>query len=352
MSASGLPALPILRAGFEGSGSPRWLMRCIQRNGLDRAHGFRLDLGLLGEDGRRHGTLHAVADGRADIADADWLALAAARADGLPVTAVHPYGRILGTLMASRGFVGDGLHALAGRRLGVLSTTDKNWTILRAACAAQAGFDLAQAVRVQRCTSRGELVAALAAGTVDAALVHWHLVPDLAATHGCRVLAEVPALAGALGAAPAATTFFVVHEALANNRPQLVDDFLAATRAAIVRLRDDGSEWAAVIAETSGAAGPCQHAAEATDTGTFHATPLTAGASAAESTGAGTAPALATLHHRWRERIADLPSWGPDSRRALDALRACLGPGPQGAAVASLVPAGLPAGTFHPRFLP
>jgi len=311
-------ALPVLRAGFEGSGSPRWLMRCIQRNGLDRAHGFRLELALLGEGGHRHGTLHAVAEGRADIADADWLALAAARADGLPVTAVHPYGRILGTLMASRGFAGDGLHALAGRRLGVLSTTDKNWTILRAACAAQAGFDLAQAVNVQRCTSRSELVAALAAGVVDAALVHWHLVPDLAATHGCRVLAEVPALAATLTAAPAATTFFVVHEALADTRPQLVEDFLAASRVAIVRLRDDGSEWASVLAETSGA--------DETRT---------------------------ALHQRWRERIADLPPWGPDSRRALDALRACLAPTPEVAVTAaSPLPAGVPAGTFHPRFLP
>lgn len=298
---------PVLRAAFQASGSPRWLMETIRRDGLDRAHGFRLDLCLLAEDDHRHGTLAALVDGRADLADADWLALARARDDGLAVTAVHPYGRILGSLVGARGRSGDGLAALPGCRLGVLSTNDKNWSILAAACADRAGFALADVVRVQPYATRAELVAALTDGRVDAALLHWHLVPGLSAL-GHPVLAEIPELADGLGGDAVPTTFFVVPDALAAEHPGLVAAFIAAAGAATVRLRDDPEAWATIAAATG--AGP---GAQATD-----------------------------LRTRWRQRVADGAVWSRRSRGALAALRARLD--------AERQP--LPAGLFHPVFLP
>lgn len=247
--------LPILRAGFEGSGSPRWLMRTMQTAGFDRANGFTLDLVLLSEGAHRHGTLQALADGRVDLVDADRQALAAAQADGLPVIAAHPYGRILGSVLVQRDYrgkpaqSGHRLAALRGRRFGVLSVHDKNWTLLAAACAELAAFDLPTAVTPVLYRCRADLVAALDAGEVDAALVHWHLVPQLTSA-GHRVLAELPALADALGAAHAAygsdqapTTYFVVHEQLAATRPALLASFIAATGQAVERLREDAGAW-------------------------------------------------------------------------------------------------------------
>lgn len=265
--------MPTLRAGFEGSGSPRWLMRTLQRSGFDRAQGFVLDLVLLSETGHRHGTLQALADGRADLVDADQQALAAAQADGLPLVAIAPYGRILGSLVVHRDYRGPaasretGLALLRGRVLGVLSLRDKNWQLLHTACRELAGFSLARTVTVQPYATRAELVAALDAGSIDAALLHWHLVPALVAS-GHRVLAELPDLAEALAQRPAdlpasampsddatpdapaaATTFFVVHDQLAQQQPALVAALVAATTQAVGQLRDDTLAWQALADE-------------------------------------------------------------------------------------------------------
>ena len=293
-----MSSLPILRAGFEGSGSPRWLMRTLQRHGFDRTHGFELDLVLLAEGRSPHGTLQALADRHVDVVDADRQALAAAQAAGLPLLAVGPYGRILGSLVVHRGYRPDhllNLGSLRGARLGVLSLGDKNWRLLETACRRQAGFDLASAVRVVHYPRRSELVGALAAGAVDAALLHWHLVPQLTAA-GHRVLAELPDLADALAdsladapadslpAAPdypaAPTTFFVMHRVLAEGSPELAARFVAATAQAVGQLRDDEPSWHALAAENAfGALDhsqlPALRARWQSRVGAFHAAPST-----------------------------------------------------------------------------
>lgn len=308
----------ILRAGFEGSGSPRWLMRTMQRRGFDDARGFRLDICLLNESARRHGTLRAVAEGEADVADGDWLALAEARAEGLPVTAVMPYGQILGTLMLGRGVPGDDLSALRGRSLGVLSTRDKNWAILRSACALTANFALEHALRIECHGSRAALDSALESGAVDAALVHWHRAPELIAA-GHRVLAEIPDLASAISKAKGApTTFFVVHDELATRQPERISAFIDAARDAIDVMRTQESAWIALANEA--------------DSGIPASMPLPA------------------LRERWNRRVAEMLPWGPDCRGSLSALRgkllqAAAEPSPQ-------VATDFPEGVFHARFLP
>lgn len=251
-----------LRAGFEGSGSPRWLMRTLQRGGFDRSRGFVLDLVLLSEAGHRHGTLQALADGRVDLVDADQQALAAAQADGLPLLAIAPYGRILGSVVMHRDYRTGarheiGLYPLRGCVLGVLSRSDKNWHLLDRACRQLANFELATQVSVVEYQKRSDLVAALDAGSIDAALLHWHLVPALVAA-GHRVLAELPALADSLAdalakapASPAATptTFFVVHRQLAQQQPALIAALVAATTQAVGQLRDDTLAWQALADE-------------------------------------------------------------------------------------------------------
>lgn len=301
----------VIRAGFEGSGSPRWLMRCLQRRGLDRAHGFRLDLNLLAESGRPYGTLEALAEGRADVVDSDWLALAEARAGGLPVTAVLPYGRILGSVMLRRDYPGEGLAALRGCRLGVLSLGDKNWAILGAAWAQECGCELAAAVEAVVHPSRAALDAALAAGSVDAALVHWHRVPELARA-GHRLLAEIPDLVDRFAAAGTPTTFFVVREAWAGEQPQRVAAFVAAAQAGIRLLRADGAPWRELAAEEGG--------------------------------GLPAAVPLAALRRRWCGRVADCAPWGATSRQTLGELRRRLCPTADGEA--------LPGGMFAAPFLP
>ena len=303
---------PVIRAGFEGSGSPRWLMRTLQRCGLDAANGFKLELDLLGESAGPHGTLHALAEGRADVVDSDWLALSEARAAGLPVTAVLPYGRILGTVMLHRDRPGTGLHDLCGCRLGVLSKRDKNWAILRAACAEICSFDFESSVQVVLRNSRAALDAALADGTIDAALVHWHRVPELERA-GHHVLAEIPDLVDRLAPTGMPTTFFVVHEDLARQHPGRVEALISAVRAGIRILEDEVTPW--------------NDLAQERDCGLPAAAPLTA------------------LRQRWSGRVARNVTWNENSRSALGALRSRL-------CIAPAVRTALPAGVFAERFLP
>lgn len=300
-----------LRAGFHGSGSPRWLMRALQLQGIDHAHGLALEICLLADDDRPHGTLAAVAAGEVDVADADFLAIAEARADGLPVTAIHPYGRILGSLVGRRGTGTGGLAALPGRRLGVLSRADKNWAILAAACSELAGFDLAAAAEVRSYGNRAALVAALGAGEVDHALVHWHMLPALLAA-GHHLLAEIPALADAIGAPALPTTFFVVDEARVATAPASVAGFVAAATAGIRHLDADPELWSRLAAEG--------------------ATPANC--------------ALDRLHQRWRGRVAESAAWNSASASALADLHTRL----RRQLPAS--PERLPAGTFCSAFLP
>ncbi|HEY6898729.1 MAG TPA: ABC transporter substrate-binding protein [Rhodocyclaceae bacterium] len=306
----------VLRAGFEGSGSPRWLMRTLQRHGLDRARGFRLELRLLKESTRRHGTLQAIADGEADVVDGDWLALAEARAAGLPVTAVMPYGQILGSVMLGRGVRGKTLAVLRGRKLGVLSSHDKNWAILRAACA-RSGFVLEDAARIEYFASRATLDIALDSGAVDAALVHWHRVPELVAA-GHRLLAEIPDLADPLRQGALATTFFVVHDDLARQWPGQVVAFIEATRAAIALMRNDPAPWQALAQE--------------------------------EGSGLPLAAPLQALRQRWNRRVADIAPWGPASRESLYALRRQLLKNDEGLPDQGLPQ--FPRGAFDLGFLP
>lgn len=240
--------MPVLRAGFEGSGSPRWLMRTIQRAGLDLANGFVLSLVTVPEGRHRHGTLTPLAAGAVDLVDADRLALAEARRDGLAVAAVAPYGRIFGSLVAHRGWLpsGHGFAGLRGARLGVLSQTDKNWQSLADAVGRDTGQALSDLAVVRKFASRAELLSALARGRIDLALAHWHLVPQLLAA-GHRVFAELSDLADRAGIPDAATTHFVMRD---DAESQLTVSLLrAALRAAAQRLSDSDWGWQALADE-------------------------------------------------------------------------------------------------------
>lgn len=90
--------IPTLRGAFEATGSPSWVMRTIQSQGLDRRHGFRLEL-VLGNDRIKHSfqaTETVLAEGLADFIDTDWVSIARCRQQGLDFVGVFPYGRIMG----------------------------------------------------------------------------------------------------------------------------------------------------------------------------------------------------------------------------------------------------------------
>lgn len=253
---STVSARPTLRAAFEATGSGAWLMRAIAACGLDRAHGYRLEL-QLGDDrmrGARQATEARLIDGAVDVIDTDWLSLARHRAAGLPLVAVAPYGAIFGGLVVRRGACVRALGDLLGRRIGVVHAQDKNWLLLRALCRQHHGFDPERAAGCVAAGSKTALLERLRGGELDAALLYWHQIPALVASGEYRELCD---LAAALTDFPVArpavpTSFFVMHEALPATAPARVQGFARSVQAAAARLRADPGLWSRVSGVAAG----------------------------------------------------------------------------------------------------
>lgn len=239
------PALGSLRAAFEATGSPSWVMHVIRKCRLDHRYGFSLDLALGGDTGstRVQATQQVLADGRADLIDTDWLSIARSRVSGTPLTAVFPYGRIMGGVVTATSANIDTLAQLNGRSVGVIRASDKNWAIVRAVCGLRHGFDPHEHAHVAEALSKSMLVDWLQSGRVDAAVLPWHLVPRLTAGKRFRQLCDVLDLLADLGIPPVPTTFFAVRPEFAAARRELLAAFIAAYCEAVSLMLADEDVW-------------------------------------------------------------------------------------------------------------
>lgn len=236
--------LPLLRAGFEASGSGRWLMRCIVERALDTANGFRLDIELADDQVRAglHATEARLAEAAADVVDTDWLSIARCRRSGIALAAAVPYGAIFGGLVARRGGISS-LAELPGRRIGIVHHDDKNWRLLRAACRQMHGFDPEAVCKRVDTGSKTTLREQLVDGRVDAALLYWHQIPALVAAGNFVEVCDLLDVLPSLGMRAVPSTFFVFSDALLAARPDLVRGFARAVAAAVRLLRDDAAAW-------------------------------------------------------------------------------------------------------------
>ncbi len=239
--------LPTLRAGFEASGSGRWLMNTIALHALDHANGFRLHIELANDQMRAglQATEACLADASADVVDTDWLSIARCRRAGMALAAAVPYGAIFGGLLARRGSLAH-LSQLPGQRIGVVHPDDKNWLLLRAACRQLHGFDPKTTCTRVDVGSKTALREHLADGLVDAALLYWHQIPTLVASGRFVEICDLIDLLPLLGMRIVPSTFFVFSEALLNADPDLVLGFARAVSAAVRILRDDTGAWHAI----------------------------------------------------------------------------------------------------------
>ena len=243
--------LGTLRGAFEATGSPSWIMRTIHCRGLDRRHGFTLDL-KLGGDTVKHSlqaTEAVLAEGAADIVDTDWLSIARWRRDGFPVKAVFPYGRIMGGMVVPAASAIHQLPDLKGRRIGVVRMIDKNWLVVRAACLERHGFDPQNEAQVSEAMSKTVLLDWLENGAIDAAVLYWHLIPGLIAGGRFRQLHDVLDLVTAIAGVNPPTTFFVCREDFIAVNPNLIRAFVAAYCDAVAVMREDPHAWAEAVGD-------------------------------------------------------------------------------------------------------
>lgn len=243
--------LGTLRAAFESTGSPHWIMYTIQQLGLDRELGFELQIDYLDDQmhGHRHSTEQALVDGQVDFIDSDWITLGRCRHQGLEISAVYPYGTILGGLVVPNDSPINDIRDLQGHRLGVVSELDKNWILTRAVAKQVYQLDLANRVELHQAKSKSTLKQWLEQGQVDAALVYWHQIPYLQQQQQYRLLLDIPALLPELGLRPTPTTFFIFRDRFIEQQPELVQAFIDAFEQAVEQLHHDDQLWHQIATE-------------------------------------------------------------------------------------------------------
>jgi NitT/TauT family transport system substrate-binding protein len=240
------PAAPSLRVGLEAGGSFTWVLRVVEREGLDRRHDVTFRATRFAT---KSATETALRGGEVDVKVDDWLFVSWARPQGLRVQAVDGFSRAVGGVVVR----GDGpirsIGDLRGRRIAVTGAADKSYLVLRAVAASQFGFDPQQNSTVLS-GAPPLLNHLLERGDTDAIVQYWQFIPGLVATGRFRELASTTALVRRI--APGADLPFLVIVAsddAVRSRAEALRPFLAAVREGAALLASRRDLWDALYDE-------------------------------------------------------------------------------------------------------
>lgn len=247
--------LPTVRVGVLKFGTVNWELAVIQRHGLDRANGFRLQVVELGSS---NATTVALQGGAVDSIVADWLWVARQRQNRRQYS-YYPYSTAVGALLVRPD---AGIHSLVdlqGKVLGVAGgPVDKNWLLYRAYTKKQYGFDLADVVE-EKFAAPPLLNSLLRSSRLDAVLNYWHYNCVLAA-EGMQPLISMDEVLKKLGIAvsvPMLGWVFDSNWAL-QNQPQ-VNGFLTASYQAKQLLLKSNAEWDSIRSVMNAASDSVYH---------------------------------------------------------------------------------------------
>ncbi len=228
-----------IRIGALKFGSVAWELDVIAHHGLDRKHGFSLDIVPLAGTQALKVALQA---GGVDVILSDWLWVSRIRQTGSDVT-FAPYGAWAGALMVPAASKVRTLGALAGLRLGVAGgPINKNWLLLQAMAAKEDGLHLADETDVVF-AAPPLLRMEMQTGRLDAVLTYWQDAAMLQ-TAGFRRVIDTAEVARHLGV-PRQVPFlgYVFSSAWAELHRHSLVSFLAASREAKAILRRSDDEW-------------------------------------------------------------------------------------------------------------
>ncbi len=229
-----------LRVGSLKFGSLAWLLETVTTEGLDKSHGFNLELVDMASTGAAK---IALLSGDADVIVSDWPWAMRQRSEGEEVQ-FAPYSSALGSVMVSRDSPIKTIADLEGKRLGIAGTAlDKSWLLLRAYARKQTGQDLARVV--SPVFGAAPLITEqIRQGRVDAALNFWTFSARLQGA-GYRELISMADILSGLGIAPVPSLVgFIWDEKKTAGKKQEVASFLLAISAANEVLATSEDAWA------------------------------------------------------------------------------------------------------------
>ena len=230
--------LPVIRVGLLQFGTVNWEVT-VMRDGLDTAHGFKLEPVNLAD---KDAATIALLSKTVDVIVTDWLWVARQRADGRDFTFV-PFSTAVGGVMAKPTSGLRSIADLAGHRLGIGGgPDDKSWLLLRAYAQKTAGIDLSKRADIQ--FAAPPILNELASrGKLDAVLNFWQFNAQLKAK-GFDEIVSVRTILPKLGLdRPPPLLGWVFHEGWAAKNPRLAQGLFDASFAAKDRMLKQDTVW-------------------------------------------------------------------------------------------------------------
>ncbi len=238
-TACAFAEVPTLRAAVLKIGTVNWELDVIKHNGLDKKHGFNLEVqGLAGNPATRV----AFQGGEADVVVADWIWVARQRAEGKDFVFI-PYSTAVGGLMVKKDSGISSLEDLKGKKIGIAGgPVDKSWLLIRALAQKEMNLDLVS--ETEQVFGAPPLIFKSAlSGEVQGAINFWHFGAKMQAA-GMTPLISVQDAAEKLGLSSDTPLLgYVVKGDMVRDNPELVAGLAAASREAKEILASNDDEW-------------------------------------------------------------------------------------------------------------
>lgn len=234
--------LPVLSLSVLQFGTAHWELDHLQRQRLDRAHGFILEVRQVANLAASH---LAVSSGDVNGAVADLLWVQSRYDSGVPYLYM-PFSSAIGDIVVPEDSPIQELQDLLGKRIGVAGGPDaKGWVLLQKV-AQQQGIELADNVDVQY-AAPPLLSQALRRGQVDALITYWHFAARLKGEGGVRTAFPLDDLLNSLELNPDLPILgYIFSKPWADRNPALLSRFDRALRQAKAELADNPAHWEAL----------------------------------------------------------------------------------------------------------